>query len=81
MSFNVYIIFKNSDETPVPEIDCIVSTEEEAIKRTQALNKTFSSEVTLNENETDMELTPENVETVNKDLYCYFNYKKYLVDN
>lgn len=81
MSFMVYIIFRNSDEKPAPEIDCIVATEEEAIKRTQALNEVFSSEVTLNENKTDMELTPENVETVNNDLYCYFNYKEYLVDN
>lgn len=81
MSFMVYIIFRNSDEKPAPEIDCIVLTEEEAIKRTQALNEVFSSEVTLNENKTDMELTPENIETVNNDLYCYFNYKEYLVDN
>lgn len=81
MSFMVYIIFRNSDEKPAPEIDCIVATEEEAIKRTQALNEVFSSEVTLNENKTDMELTPENIETVNNDLYCYFNYKEYLVDN
>lgn len=81
MSFMVYIIFRNSDEKPAPEIECIVSTEEEAIKRTQALNEVFSSEVTLNEDKTDMELTPENIETVNNDLYCYFNYKEYLVDN
>lgn len=81
MSFMVYIIFRNSDEKPAPEIDCIVSTEEEAIKRTRALNEVFSSEVTLNDNKTDMELTPENIETVNNDLYCYFNYKEYLVDN
>ena len=81
MSFMVYVIFRNSDEAPAPEIDCIVATEEEAIKRTRALNEVFSSEVTLNENKTDMELTPENVETVNNDLYCYFNYKEYLVDN
>ena len=81
MSFMVYIIFRNSDEAPAPEIECIVSTKEEAIKRTQALNEVFSSEVTLNENKTDMELTPENVETVNNALYCYFNYKEYLVDN
>lgn len=81
MSFMVYIIFRNSDEKPAPEIDCIVATEEEAIKRTRALNEVFSSEVTLNENKTDMELTPENIETVNNDLYCYFNYKEYLVDN
>lgn len=81
MSFMVYIIFRNSDEKPAPEIDCIVATEEEAIKRTQALNEVFSSEITLNENKTDMELTPENIETVNNDLYCYFNYKEYLVDN
>ena len=81
MSFMVYIIFRNSDEKPAPEIECIVSIEEEAIKRTQALNEVFSSEVTLNEDKTDMELTPENIETVNNDLYCYFNYKEYLVDN
>ena len=91
MSFMVYIIFRNSDEAPAPEIDCIVATEEEAIKRTRALNEVFSrtralnevfsSEVTLNEDKTDMELTPENIETVNNDLYCYFNYKEYLVDN
>lgn len=81
MSFMVYIIFRNSDEKPAPEIDCIVATEEEAIKRTRALNEVFSSEVTLNEDKTDMELTPENIETVNNDLYCYFNYKEYLVDN
>lgn len=81
MSFVVYIIFRNSDEKPAPEIDCIVATEEEAIKRTRALNEVFSSEVTLNEDKTDMELTPENIETVNNDLYCYFNYKEYLVDN
>ena len=81
MSFMVYVIFRNSDEAPAPEIDCIVATEEEAIKRTRALNEVFSSEVTLNENKTDMEITPENVETVNNDLYCYFNYKEYLVDN
>lgn len=81
MSFMVYIIFRNSDEKPAPEIDCIVATEEEAIKRTRALNEVFSSEVTLNEDKTDMELTPENIETVNNDLYCYFNYKECLVDN
>ena len=81
MSFMVYVIFRNSDEAPAPEIDCIVATEEEAIKRTRALNEVFSSEVTLNEDKTDMELTPENIETVNNDLYCYFNYKEYLVDN
>lgn len=81
MSFMVYVIFRNSDEAPAPEIDCIVATEEEAIKRTRALNEVFSSEVTLNENKTDMEITPENIETVNNDLYCYFNYKEYLVDN
>ena len=81
MSFMVYIIFRNSDEKLAPEIDCIVATEEEAIKRTRALNEVFSSEVTLNEDKTDMELTPENIETVNNDLYCYFNYKEYLVDN
>lgn len=81
MSFMVYIIFRNSDEKPAPEIDCIIATEEEAIKRTRALNEVFSSEVTLNEDKTDMELTPENIETVNNDLYCYFNYKEYLVDN